>query len=152
MKYATTHEDLRILLADDDEDDRFAFSEAIQAVKVRHVLDSVVDGSELMTYLSDCKSGCPDLIFLDLNMPKKNGLECLSEIRANEKFKETAVVIYSTSTAESEIEATFLAGANIYITKPNNIEKLKTIIAEVISINWQYHTSRLSRENYLMVT
>ena len=151
MKYSTFHEDLRILLADDDEDDRQTFSEAIKAAKVRHVFHSVVDGSKLMTYLSDCTSECPDLIFLDLNMPKKDGMECLVEIRANPKYKNTAVVIYSTSSAQNEIDATFLAGANIYITKPNNMETLKTLIAEVVSINWQYHTGRLNKEHFMMV-
>jgi CheY-like chemotaxis protein len=151
MKPSLSDMPLRIVLADDDEDDRLFFTEAIDAVKVRHTFQTFSDGQQLMDYLSHCDSEYPHLIFLDLNMPKKSGIECLREIRANAKFADIIIVIYSTSSANGDIDSTFLAGANIYITKPNNMVKLKAIVEDVIITDWQYHVSRLKRENFVMV-
>jgi CheY-like chemotaxis protein len=142
---------LHILLADDDEDDRSFFRKAIEEVRVKTVLDTVNDGQQLMDYLLKKGASLPDVIFLDLNMPRKGGIECLEEIRSIKQLKDISIVIYSTSGADEDIETTFLKGANVYIKKPNDFQKLKEAIAEVLSINWQYHTSRLNKENFLLV-
>jgi CheY-like chemotaxis protein len=142
---------LRIVLADDDKDDREFFKEAIEAVKVHHSFRCFEDGEKLMSYLSNCGPDYPHLIFLDLNMPRKSGIECLREIRADKKYKDIVIVIYSTSSAKGDIDATFLAGANIYITKPDSLKKLKQFVEEAIIFDWQYHTSQLKRENFVMV-
>jgi CheY-like chemotaxis protein len=142
---------LYIVLAEDDEDDRAFFKEAIDDVKIKTKLDIVNDGEQLMEYLNRANGSLPDVVFLDLNMPRKNGIQCLEEIRSNQKLKDISVAIYSTSSAEQDIEQTFLKGANVYIRKPNDFEKLKKAIAQVLSINWQYHTSRLNKENFLLV-
>jgi CheY-like chemotaxis protein len=142
---------LYIVLADDDQDDRSFFKRAIDEVRVKTVLHIVNDGQQLMEYLSKQKNSLPHVIFLDLNMPRKSGIECLEEIRGNKALKDISVVIYSTSGADEDIEATFLKGANVYIKKPNDFQKLKKAIAVVLSINWQYHTSRLNKENFLLV-
>lgn len=142
---------LHILLADDDEDDRIFFKDAIDNVKVNTTVSTVIDGQQLMEYLSNADMSLPDVIFLDLNMPRKSGMECLEEIRNNTKLKDISIAIYSTSGSEDDIEKAFLKGANIYIRKPNDIETLKKAIAQVLCINWQYHTSRLNRENFLLL-
>lgn len=142
---------LYVVLADDDEDDRSFFKRAIDEVRVKTVLNTFNDGEQLMDYLLKKETSLPDVIFLDLNMPRKGGIECLEEIRRIKQLKDISVVIYSTSGAEEDIEATFLKGANVYIKKPNDFQKLKKAVAEVLSINWQYHTSRLNKENFLMV-
>ena len=89
-------------------------------------------------------------MFLDLNMPRKTGMECLKEIKANDKFKDMAIAIYSTSASEEDIENTFVYGANIYIKKPNDFKKLKKALSEVVTINWQYYTSGLNKDNFLL--
>ena len=144
------HEEFRILLADDDDDDRLFFKDAIELVKVKTTVNMVKDGVELMDYLNNSNSLLPNLLFLDLNMPRKSGMECLKEIRRNNKLKDLSIAIYSTSGLEKDIEETFVKGANIYIKKPNDFEDLKTILAKVITINWQYHTSGLNRDNFLL--
>jgi len=144
------HDALRILLADDDDDDRLFFKEAIEEVKVKTVVTMVNDGVELMDYLLKAEIHLPNLVFLDLNMPRKSGMECLQEIRSNNKLKDIAIAIYSTSGLEKDIEETFVKGANIYIKKPHDFEILKSILAKVITINWQYHTSGLNKENFLL--
>ncbi len=83
-------------------------------------------------------------------MPRKTGMECLVEIKTMEQFKDIAIVIYSTSASEQDIEQTFVNGANVYIKKPNDFNTLKKILSEVITINWQYHTSGLDRDNFLL--
>ena len=144
------HDALHVLLADDDDDDRLFFKDAIEEVKVKTVVTMVNDGVELMNYLLKPEIHLPNLVFLDLNMPLKNGMECLKEIRSNNKLKDLTIAIYSTSAMEKDIEETFVKGANIYIKKPKDFDILKNILTKVITINWQYHTSGLNKENFLL--
>jgi CheY-like chemotaxis protein len=141
---------LHILLADDDEDDRDFFREAITELKVKTRVTLVNDGMQLMNYLNQPGNQLPNLVFLDLNMPLKNGMDCLIEIRKNKKLKDLAVAIYSTSSSDEYIEEAFVRGANIYIKKPDDFSVLKVILEQVINLNWQYHTSGLKRENFLL--
>lgn len=145
-----TTEYINICLADDDEDDRLFFTEAFDELRINTKVQTFNDGVALMDYLNDEDSILPNVLFLDLNMPRKNGVECLLEIKQNKKLNDIAIAIYSTSSSEDHIEETFINGANIYIKKPNDFEKLKKILSEIVTINWQYHTSGLNKENFLM--
>lgn len=145
-----TAEYINICLADDDQDDRLFFTEAFDELKIKTKVNTFNDGVQLMNYLNDATSVLPNVLFLDLNMPKKNGVECLLEIKKNKKFNDIAIAIYSTSSSEEHIEETFINGANIYIKKPSDFESLKKILAEVVTLNWQYHTSGLNKDNFLM--
>jgi len=141
---------MHILLADDDEDDRMLFKEAFKDIKIKSIIHTVNDGVKLMAYLNDDANTLPDILFLDLNMPRKNGHECLEEIRSSKKLKHLTVAIYSTSASEADIEDTFVKGANVYIRKPDDFLVLKKILSEVATINWQYQTSGLNKENFLL--
>lgn len=141
---------LHVLLADDDEDDRLFFKDAFEELKIQTKVKFVHDGMQLMDYLLHPETILPNILFLDLNMPKMSGHECLSEIKKNDSLKDLIVAIYSTSSSEEDIEDTFVRGANIYIKKPNDFNSLKKIISEVITLNWQYHTSGLNRDNFLL--
>ncbi|MEP7168414.1 MAG: response regulator [Bacteroidota bacterium] len=141
---------LHILLADDDADDRLFFKEAIEEVKIKTILTTVKNGVQLMDYLNKPNAILPDVIFLDLNMPRKGGIACLTEIRNSSKLKNISIAIYSTSSSEKDIEETFIKGANIFINKPDDHHQLKKILTEVIRINWQYHKSGLNKENFLL--
>ncbi|WP_338645754.1 response regulator [Flavobacterium sp. KS-LB2] len=141
---------INICLADDDEDDRLFFTDAFDELKINTKVSTFNDGVELMDYLNHEDSILPNVLFLDLNMPKKNGVECLLEIKKNQKLNDIAIAIYSTSSSEEHIEETFVNGANIYIKKPNDFEDLKRVLSEVVTINWQYHTSGLNKDNFLM--
>lgn len=139
-----------IILADDDEDDRLFFTDAFEELKMNTKVSTFNDGVYLMDYLNKQDSIIPHILFLDLNMPRKSGKECLLEIRQNDRFKEMAIVIYSTSASEEDIENTFVQGANVYLKKPNNFKKLKKVLSNVVATNWQYHTSGLNRDNFLL--
>lgn len=143
-------ETIFVLLADDDEDDRLIFQDAFEELKMKTMVKTVNNGVELMQYLTTSDSRLPHLLFLDLNMPLKNGFECLGEIRKSEELKDLTVAVYSTSSSEKDIENTFIQGANVYINKPSDFKELKRMLQEVLSTNWQYHTSGLNRENFLL--
>lgn len=143
-------EHITIALADDDEDDRLFFTDAFEELKINTVVSTHCDGEELMNYLHNPETVLPNILFLDLNMPKKNGFECLLEIKKEQKFDTIAIAIYSTSSSEEDIENTFVHGANVYIKKPSEFSTLKKILSEVVTLNWQYHTSGLNKENFLL--
>ncbi|SHJ11802.1 response regulator [Aquimarina spongiae] len=141
---------LQVVLVDDDEDDRMFFKDAIEEVDLKTNLSLFGNGQEFLDYILLPGQSLPHLVFLDLNMPIKNGVECLEELREYERFKDLSIAIYSTSSSDEDIEDTFVKGANVYINKPNDFNQLKSVIKRVLKINWQYQTSNLSRENFLL--
>ncbi len=144
------HDFIHIILADDDEDDRIFFKDAFDELKITTKVNTYNDGVELMNHLNQEDILLPNVLFLDLNMPRKNGMECLKEIKSNSRFKDIAVAIYSTSSSEEDIENTFVLGANIYIKKPSDFNELKKTLSQVVTINWQYQTSGLNIDNFLL--
>ena len=141
---------IHILLADDDDDDRLFFKEAFEEIKIKTQVRFVNDGVELMNHLNQNGNQLPHILFLDLNMPRKNGIECLLEIKRMNVLQNIAIAIYSTSSSDQDIEETFVQGANVYIKKPSDFATLKRILEKVIKVNWQYQTSGLNRANYLL--
>jgi len=144
------NEIIRVMLADDDEDDRLFFTDAFDEIKMKTEVSTLNNGIELMNYLNQPNSVLPHVLFLDLNMPGKTGMDCLREIKTIDRLKDVAIAIYSTSASDEDIEETFVQGANIYIKKPHEFAALKKILEDVITINWQYHTSGLNRDNFLL--
>lgn len=144
------NEPLFILLADDDESDRLLFTDALSELEINLITHTVTNGMELMTYLTEENARLPHIIFLDLNMPRKNGLDCLKEIRSNEKLKNISVAIYSTSNNEKDMEKTFLNGANIYISKPDDFNILKQFLYKAITTSYLYKKNDMNIENFLM--
>ncbi|KOY52111.1 response regulator [Polaribacter dokdonensis] len=141
---------IKVILADDDEDDRLFFTDAFEELKITTKVSTFNDGVYLMDHLNSADITLPEILFLDLNMPRKSGMDCLKEIRANDRFKDIAIAIYSTSSSEEDVENTFVLGANIYIKKPNDFKKLKKVLSEIVTINWQYHTNGLNKDNFLL--
>jgi CheY-like chemotaxis protein len=141
---------IHIILADDDEDDRLFFTDAFGELKINTKVNTFNDGVELMNYLNQPDAILPNVLFLDLNMPRKNGIECLDEIKKDNRFDDIAIAIFSTSSSEEHVEETFIRGANIYIKKPSDFATLKKVLSDVVTINWQYHTSGLNKDNFLL--
>lgn len=118
----------KLLLADDDIDDRLFFQDAVDELQLAINLSTVSDGVELMEFLNNAINQLPDVLFLDLNMPKKSGFECLSEIKLNTALRDIPVVIFSTSLDPDVVNKLYDNGAHYYIRKPGDFNSLKEVI------------------------
>ena len=125
---------LYLLLADDDIDDCAFFGEMLNELPYDATLRIVNDGVHLMNFLLAKPENFPNIIFLDLNMPRKNGIECVSEIKSNEILKHIPIVIYSTSLDMDVVKALYEKGVNYYIRKPAEFSVLKSHINKVLSL------------------
>ena len=141
---------LRILLVDDDQDDRQFFANALESLDMNIELHQVENGQECLDFLNDESGDSINLIFLDLNMPVMDGIQCLEKIRTNDEHNDKIIAIYSTSKADRDIEETFVKGANIYIMKPSSFKDLKASLKQVIKTNWAYHSNNFNKENFLL--
>jgi len=141
---------LHILLADDDEADRLLFTDALEQLEIKTIVRTVNNGVELMALLHKKNYPLPHLLFLDLNMPSKSGLQCLKEIRADTKLKEIFVAIYSTSETEKDVTETFLNGANIYITKPNDFNDLKQVLEKAVTQTQMHEDPPFNKKNFYL--
>ncbi len=146
----TGNHTIKIIIADDDSDDRLLFTEAISEINTTIQIQSVDGGLQLMQMLTAADAALPDIIFLDLNMPGKNGKECLKEIKTNHRLKNVPVIIYSTSANTKDINDARNSGANLYIRKPNTFTGLIEVINKVFSINLEEYTSTPAKNNFVL--
>ena len=132
---------IHILLADDDEDDRFLIREAFQRQFSSCQVTTADNGEELLEMLRDMEGNdslattLPDLILLDLNMPRLDGRDALKIIKQNPRWRLIPVVIMTTSDAASDVEQSYQNGANSFITKPATFQELSHVAA-VIGQYW----------------
>ncbi|MDQ1165646.1 response regulator [Flavobacterium sp. SORGH_AS_0622] len=123
-----------VYLADDDSDDRDFFADAMAEADPGVILKGFPDGMYLMEdLLALDMAALPDFVFLDINMPRKSGFECLEEIRKHEKLKGLTVVIHSTSSHPENIARAMAEGASFYAVKPSSFEKLKSVLEEILA-------------------
>lgn len=123
-----------IMLADDDSDDRFLFEEALREVCNVSKLIVACDGLELIKKLEETVKPFPDVIFIDINMPYLNGLECLSKIRLDKNLQSIPVIMLSTTQNKATVESAYKLGANYYIHKPSSFAVLKKMIEKVYTV------------------
>ena len=131
---------IQLILADDDPDDRELFTETIKDIAPSASLHAFEDGRGLLAYLDKCDNPGPDIIFLDINMPYICGKECLKKIRTHSKFRDTPVIIFSTSTDENDIYETYKYGANLFITKPGSYMEQVDVFHRFFAL---YHQGKL---------
>ncbi|MES2574781.1 MAG: response regulator [Bacteroidota bacterium] len=140
-----------LLLADDDEDDCVFFKDALDELVVPVNLTTVNDGVQLMSFLSDnISNGLPDILFLDLNMPRKSGFECLTEIKEIDKLKDLPVIIFSTSLDMNIVDLMYQKGATHYIQKPGEFSKLKKVIANALAISAENNFKQPVRDYFIL--
>lgn len=125
---------MTIVLADDDPDDRALVGEALQEAGLPVDLRTVADGPELLEYLrregryAGKDAPEPDLVLLDLNMPRMNGHEVLEAIRGDERIKATPVIVLTTSSRDDDVVRSYEAGGNSFITKPSSFPGLVDVM------------------------
>ncbi len=126
---------IEILLVEDSPTDRFLTEEALREGKIANSLAVVVDGVEAIEYLRRegrfSQAVRPDLILLDLNLPRKDGREVLAEIKADPDLRVIPVVVLTTSSAEEDVLRSYGLHANCYITKPVQFEEFKRVVASI---------------------
>ena len=138
----------KLFYADDDVDDIETFVEAVQQIEqlngTKIELNVYSSGKDLIKDLKDLKPK-EGIVFLDINMPIKNGFEVLDEIREDANLCTLPVIMYSTSSDKRAIQTSLDLGANLYAIKPSSIKDLRDIIKNVIEINWnEFMTERLN--------
>lgn len=121
------------LLADDDTDDTDMFHEALMEVDPSTVFYRATDGRDALAILKKCEQEMPHIIFLDINMPRMDGWECLAQLKASDTYKNIPVLIYSTSAHQRDIDIALELGALCFMTKPSDFKELKKILAEIIA-------------------
>lgn len=129
---------IQILVAEDDEDDKLLILKAFERTLPKEKIACVEDGEALLNYLKHAapyddpeKYPKPDIILLDLNMPRKDGREALAEIKGCEDLKSIPVIIFTTSNNADDIQVTYKMGSSSYITKPGSFEELVKITEEI---------------------
>jgi CheY-like chemotaxis protein len=140
---------LFIVLTDDDLDDRELFADVVNEIHSSISLQTFEDGEQLMEVLTTPGTILPDIIFLDLNMHKKGGRECLYEIRHHDQLKNIPVVIYSTSSNPKDIQYTYSTGANLYVRKPNTYPSLVLLIKNIFLLDWNKHRPNAAIEHFV---
>jgi|SRR5215204_5850744 len=124
-----------VILADDDQDHGTLFERILKGVAPSKTLTVVRDGEELLRLLAVVT---PEILFLDLNMPCKNGIQCLQEIRKSENLKDIKVVVYSSSSRMSDIRRSYIHKADLYMVKPFHTEHLRNALDNVLNKeSWQ---------------
>ena len=123
-----------VVLADDDQDHAYLFDLILHQVDPTKTLTIITDGAELMNFLLSHK---PDLLFLDLSMPCKSGMECLEDIRKSSKLKNLPIVVYSNSVQMTDIQLSYINQADLYMVKPFNSFYLKKALQSILDMEWR---------------
>ncbi|TDU43658.1 response regulator receiver domain-containing protein [Gelidibacter sediminis] len=144
------HPKLHLILADDDMDDCEFFMEATDEISDDCKLTVVNDGVELMEFLSAENAELPNLIFLDLNMPRKSGMECIPEIKSTEKLAHIPIIVYSTSLDHTVVNELYQLGVLHYIQKPAEFANIKRVIEKALILLNDVNLSQRSREQFII--
>lgn len=141
---------LNIITADDDEGNIIFFKNIFKGLKIGVKSQCFSNGEDLMGYLTSCGAIIPEMVFIKYDIPGKKMMECLEEIKTDPKFRDIVITVYTDQISESEVEEIFVNGANVFMKKPDTYEGLKKAVTEIITINWQYHTSGLNKDSFIM--
>lgn len=135
MSARTNDEVIDILLVEDDPDDAHLTREALKDGKVRNTLHHVKDGVEAMEFLRRegryAQSPRPDLVLLDLNLPRKSGYEVLAEVKADAALRPIPIVVLTTSETDEDVLKTYGLNANCYITKPVDLDQFFKVVQSI---------------------
>lgn len=123
-----------ILLADDDNADCLLFQEALGELPVSASLNVVYNGEQVMDELTQEGKKLPDVLFLDLNMPRKNGFATLGAIKHNEELQKVPVIIFTTASNQEMVKIVYRDAAHYYICKPVSFLQLKKVIYEALTL------------------
>ncbi len=139
-----------MLLAEDDNADCLLFEEVLAELPVSVNLFTVTNGEQLLEWLNKKGHKLPDVLFLDLNMPKKNGFAALGEIKRSATLQNLPVIVFTTANDEEWIRQVFKDAAHYYIRKPNKFGDLKELIYKVLSMISENNISLPDKKNFIL--
>lgn len=122
-----------IVLVDDDQDDCEIFGDALHEFDPALKLSCLTENERLLSFLDEKK---PDLVFLDVNMPRRNGFDCLEEIRSQQRFAGIPVIMYSNTGRQSDIDLAYRQGANLFLRKPSSFRSLVESLQQIVAKEW----------------
>lgn len=130
IPWSKTHPE--VLLVDDNPGDIDLMREILSSCKRHYHIHSVADGEEAISFLHRrgkyCDAPCPDLVILDLNLPRKDGRTVLKELKSDSLFYKIPIVVFTTSQASSDITSSYALGANCYLRKPGNLDDYRAVV------------------------
>jgi CheY-like chemotaxis protein len=141
---------LNIFLAEDDKEDCQLFKEALEELPVSAQLTTFHNGEQLMKCLTQKKYKLPDVLFLDLNMPRKNGFASLGAIKRNNKLDSLPVIIISSAPEEYKVKQVFNDAAHYYIRKPTEFSELKNVIYKALTLIVQKNNPLPGKESFIL--
>ncbi len=140
---------LQLLLADDDEDDRFFFAKALNQLTISTTLITVNDGEKLINHLIKTATQPPDILFLDINMPRKKGSDCLIEIKADKRIQPFPIIIYSTYLSDKMIYELYEGGAH-YCLQKTELSILNKSLRYLLGLFVENKFSRPDKEHFII--
>ncbi len=138
---------IHILFADDDSDEFYLFNEALEHSGLNFILSRAIDGNDLIFVLKN--KPVPDMVVIDINMPYKDGLEALTEIRSIEKLLNLPLIMYSTTQNAATIELSYQKGATFFVVKPHNFDGMVKVVKRIFVTQWE-KGKKTSREQFLI--
>lgn len=141
---------LNVYLADDDDADCLLFKEALAELPVKVNLTVLDDGQQLLDLLTKKGNQLPDVLFLDLNMPRKNGFASLGQIKRDEKLYDLPVIVFSTANDQEKVKDVFRDAAHYYIRKPAKFSELKEVIYKALELIAEGNIKLPKEENFML--
>jgi CheY-like chemotaxis protein len=126
----------KVMIIDDEPASVKLFQEALKEIGNGSECEIASDGKDAFEKLKTLKDNLPELVFLDLNMPRMNGREFLAKFKKEKQYRDIPVIIWTTSAAQNDIDETTALGASYYLIKPNRFEELCNQIKLVMEIDW----------------
>lgn len=150
IEYQPIQSKIKILLAEDDYADRLIFEDVLEELPVNTDLKIVGNGDELLNWLHASEEKLPDILFLDLQMPRKNGLAALAKIKRNPRFENLPVFIITSLKNKDIIKRAFMDAAHHYLYKPGRFEEFKSLVYKSLKLVSDNKLSMPGRENFIL--
>jgi CheY-like chemotaxis protein len=144
---AVTESIQEVVIADDDRDDFDILQDVIKSLPLQLIVTQADNGEILMQLIH---SRIPDLLFLDLVLPRKDGRACINEIRSNRKFDNMPIIIYTSKRDLESVEFCFRSGTNLYVYKPDTYGGIVDIVQKIFAIDWKKISYYPTMNNYIL--
>ncbi|PVV50715.1 response regulator [Chryseobacterium sp. HMWF035] len=145
-----TKDYLNVFLIEDDEGKRIFFENIFTDSKIAITTNTFHNVKSVMDLLGEEDIFVPEMVWINKSILEKDNSEFLSEIKSDVKFNTMVILIYSENFKNDEEDDFLVKGANILMKLPDNYKDMKKIVSEIITINWQYHTSGFNKNNFIM--